>query len=242
MATAAALSETGNERIKPGGNLDQFTAHELNITDLTEEAKAWLDGKAVESPEEAAGLETLLDMARKAAKAADDARTVEKKPHLDAGKAVDAKWKPLTDSATRIADLCKRVLTPWRERVEAERRAEAARIAAEAEEQRQREVEASRIAAQSGSLEDRERADQEAAAAQQAERAAKSAGRAAETKTGLRTVPRAEITDFAAAARFYWKPEHDRFEALVLEFAQRDARAGKRDIPGVTIHLDKKAF
>lgn len=236
-----ALSELGNDRIKPGGNLDPFTAHEINITDLTEEARAWLDGKAVESPEEAAGVETLLDMARKAAKAADDARTAEKKPHLDAGKAVDAKWKPLTDSAARIADLCKRVLTPWREKVEAERVAEAARVAAEAEEQRQREVEASRLAAQSGSLEDRERADQEAAAAQQAERVAKSAEKAAQTGSGLRTVRSLKITDTAALARWLWTHRREDVEAAHAEVAQRIFRSNGPAMDGTMIETTKKA-
>lgn len=242
MSAATALSETGNDRIREGGNLDPFTAHQLNITDLTEEAKTWLDGKAVESPEEAEALETLLDMARKAAKAADDARTVEKKPHLDAGKAVDAKWKPLTDSATRIADLCKRVLTPWREKIEAERRAEAARIAAEAEEQRQREVEASRIAAHSGSLEDRERADQEAAAAQQAERAAKSAGKAASTGLGLRTARTLKITDARALAAWLWTHRREDVETAHADLAQRIFRNGGPAMDGTEIEETKKAI
>lgn len=241
MSAATALSDTGNDRIRDGGNLDPFTAHQINITDLTEEAKVWLDGKAVESPEEAAALDTLLDMARKAAKAADDARTAEKKPHLDAGKAVDAKWKPLTDSATRIADLCKRVLTPWREKVEAERRAEADRIAAEAEAQRQREVEASRLAAQTGSLEDQERADQEAAAAQQAERAAKSAGKAASSSLGLRTVRSLKITDPGALARWLWTHRRDESEAAHAELAQRIFRGGGPAMAGTEIEETKKA-
>jgi len=101
-------------------------------------------------------------MARKAQKAADDARSAAKKPHLDAGKAVDAEWKPLIDAAQRIVDACKKALTPWNIK-EADRKAEEARkAAAEAEAERQAEVEASRAAAATGALSDAEHADQQA--------------------------------------------------------------------------------
>jgi len=242
MSAAAALSETGNDRIHDGANMTPFDAHQLNIDDLTVEAKAWLDGKAVESPEEAEALETLLDMARKAVKAADDARTVEKKPHLDAGKAVDAQWKPLIDAAQRIVDGCKKALTPWNIK-EAERKAEIARKAAEeAEAQRQAEVEATRAASATGTLTDAEQADQQAEAAKQAERVAKAAQKAATSGLGLRTTYRPELTDPKAAIAHYWATRRDDFIALVNDLAAKDVRAGKREIPGFTIIEEKKAF
>lgn len=236
-----ALSDSGNDRIKPGGNQPPaFDAHKANLDDLREEAKAWLDGKAITSPEEAEGLNTLLDIARKATKAADDARADEKKPHLDASKAVDTKWKPIITAGELIVECCKKALTPWNIAEANRKAAEAARARAEAEAEAEAMREAARAA--SGSLSDAEQLAQAEDAAKAAERIAKKAEKSASTGLGLRTVPRAEITDFKAAARFYWEPEHHRFEALVLEFAQRDARAGKRDIPGVTIHFDRKAF
>lgn len=240
---SAVLSVTDNERIAMGGNNPPaFEAHKVNIDDLREEAKVWLDGKAVESAEEAAGLNTLLDLARQAAKAADEARAAEKKPHLDAGKAVDAQWKPIIDAAQRIVDVAKKTLTPWNIK-EAERKAaEAQKAAEEAEAQRQAEVEASRAAAASGSLEDVEQADQQADAAKQAEKIAKKAEKEATSGLGLRTTYRPELTDPKAAIAHYWATRREDFIALVNDLAAKDVRAGKRDIPGFTIHAEQKAF
>lgn len=240
---SAAMSVTENERIVMGGNNPPaFEAHEVNIDDLREEAKVWLDGKAVESADEAAGLNTLLDLARQAAKAADDARTAEKKPHLDAGKAVDAQWKPLIDAAQRIVDVAKKTLTPWNI-AEANRKAEEARKAsAAAEAERQAEVEATRAASASGSLADAEQADQVAEAAKQAEKIAKKAEKEATSGLGLRTTYRPELTDPKAAIAHYWATRREDFIALVNDLAAKDVRAGKREIPGFTIHAEQKAF
>lgn len=240
---SAALSVTENDRIAMGANNPPaLEAHKVNIDDLRAEAEAWLDGKAVESAEEAEGLNMLLDMARKAQKAADDARTAEKKPHLDAGKAVDAQWKPLIDAAQRIVDCAKKALTPWNI-AEANRKAEEARKAAEAAEaERRAEVAATRAAAASGSITDAEQADQQAAAAKQAERVAKQTEKAATSGLGLRTSYRPELTDPKAAIAHYWATRRDDFIALVNELAAKDVRAGKREIPGFTVHAEQKAF
>lgn len=238
--SAAALSETGNDRIAMGANKPTaFEAHQANIDDLREEAKVWLDGKAVSSAEEAEALNTLLDMARKAAKAADDERAAEKKPHLDAGKAVDKQWKPLIDGAEMIANLCKKVLTPWNI-AEAARKAEIARQAQlAADEEKRLAAQAERSAS---TIEEAEQADQIESSAKQATRIAKTAAKEASTGLGLRTVYRAEITDFAAAARFFWQPHHHRFEELVLQIANEQARIVKADMPGIKVIAEQKAF
>jgi len=236
------LSVTGNERIAMGGNnppvIDAFTSH---LADLREEAGAWLEGKAVESADEAAGLNTLLDLARKTAKDADTARADEKKPHLDAGKAVDTKWKPVIDAANRIADCCKVALTPWN--VAEQRRKEAAaalaRADAEAEAEARRQAAAEAV---SGSIEAREQADQIEASAKAAERIAKKAEKEAAGTSRLRTSYRPEVTDLSAAIKHYWAADKEAFSGLVLELADRDVRAGKRSIPGITIHTEQKAF
>ena len=173
-----ALTTTGNDRIKPGGNNPPaFDAHAANIADIREEAGAWLTGETIKSAEEAEAVKLLLDMARKAAKAADDERASEKEPHLTASKAVDAKWKPLITSAQTMADVCKEILTPWNIAEAARKEAEAAVARAAAEAERQAEVEATRAAA--GNIDAREQADQLAASAKQAETIAKRAERAA---------------------------------------------------------------
>jgi hypothetical protein len=238
---SAAMSVTENERITMGGNNPPaFDAHKANIEDLRTEASVWLDGGKIGSADEAAAVKTLLDMARQASKAADDARAAEKKPHLDAGKAVDEAWKPLIKSANTIADVCKQVLTPWNI-AEANRKAaeaEAARVAAEAE--RQAEVEATRAA--SGNIDAREQADQLDASARAAEKIASKAEKAASTGLGLRTTYRPELTDANAAIKHYWGTRREDFIVLVNDLAAKDVRAGKREIPGFTIHAEQKAF
>lgn len=239
--TAKPLSDSGNERIVDGGNAPPaFDAHKANIDDLRTEATAWLDGKAVESAEEAEGISTLIDLARTARDAADDQRAAEKKPHDDASKAVQAKWKPLVDGADRIVKVCLEKVAAWRL---AERdRKEAAAALARAEAEAEAEAATAALQGSSGDLVAREQAEQIVESAKMAGKVASKAEKAATKGNGLRTTFRAQITDFAAAARHYWQPEHDRFEALVLELAQRDVTAGRRDIPGVTAIPEHKAI
>lgn len=237
----AALSETGNERIAMGANNPPvFDAHRANIDDLRSEAEVWLDGKAVETAEEAEGLNTLLDMARKAAGAAEKQKLAETKPLRDQVTAINAEWKKLIDTADRIVAGCKKALTPWNEKEKARKEAEAAR----AESERQAEIEALRVAREQsdGSLADAEQIDQLEASVKQASKAAKAADKAASTGLRLRTTYRAEITDFAAAARFFWTPHHHRFEQLVQEIADEQARIVKADMPGVKVIAEQKAF
>jgi hypothetical protein len=58
-------------------------------------------------------------------KEAEAAHAVEKRPHLEAGRQVDAKWKPIIEKARAAADRLRAALTPWLKRLEKERRADA---------------------------------------------------------------------------------------------------------------------
>jgi hypothetical protein len=239
--TVEALSDSGNDRIVDGGNAPPaFDAHKANIDDLRTEATVWLDGQAVTTAEEAEGLTTLIDLARIARDAADAQRVAEKKPHDDASKAVQAKWKPLVDGAQRILDVCLEKVAAWR--VAERDRKEAAAALARAEAEAEAEAATAALQGSAGDLVAREQAEQVVESAKMAGKVASKAEKAATKGNGLRTFYRAQITDFAAAARHYWQPEHDRFEALVLEFAQRDVTAGRRDIPGVTAIPEHKAI
>ena len=66
--------------------------------------------------------------------------------------------------------------------------------------------------------------------------------KAASTGLGLRTSYRAEITDFAVAARHFWQPHHHRFEELVLQIANEQARIVKADMPGIKVIAEQKAY
>jgi len=238
----AALSTTGNERIAMGANSPPvFDAHKANVDDLAVEARDWLDGSTVTTAEEAEVVSTLMDMARKAKAAGDAARLEETKPHRALVTKINAAWETqIIGPASLILECCSKALTPYNVAEQAHKDAEIARRAEEAAAERQREVEATRAAG--SDLSAREEADQLAASAAQAERALKAAVKDAKGKTGIRTTYTAEVTDFACAARHFWQPYHDRFEALVLTIAQEQVRAGKRQIPGITVHEEKKAI
>ncbi len=87
----------------------------------------------IQTDAEAAQAALLIDREVKARKAAETARTTEKKPHLDAAKEVDDCWKPVTETYQKAVLTVKALVLDWnkreRERIAAEQ--EAARIEAE---------------------------------------------------------------------------------------------------------------
>lgn len=237
--TTAELSVTGNDRIVMGGNLTPFDAAKIEIDDLYEEARAWLDGSEIASEDEEKAVDQLLDMARAAFKKADAARKVENEP-FDTGKAaVQAKYKPVLSRAELISEACKARLTPWRAKVEAEKRAKAQAAAEEAEKLRREAEEA--IRASAGNIEEREKAEEALALAKEADAFAARKQKQAETGLGLRTTYRAELTDGAAAARHYWNERRADCEAFFSSLAAADVRGGKRSIPGFNVIEEKKA-
>lgn len=239
MTAAIALSETGNDRIHDGANMTPFDAHQVNVEDLRNEAAAWLDGAEVTSSEEAEAIDLLIKMARSARDEADKARAAEKKPHDDEAKAVQAKWKPLVDTADRVLKVCLEKVGSWRIAEAQRKEAEAARARAEAEAERLAEVEATRAAG--GNLEAREQADQQAVAAKQAEKVATKAEKAAQTGLGLRTVRALKITDTRALAAWLWKHRREDAETAHADLAQRIFRNGGPAMDGTEIEETKKA-
>ena len=211
-----------------------FEAWSLHIEDLFALANGI--GPASNDEQEAA-LDALLDDFRKAKKSADGERAAEKKPHDDAAKAVQAKWKPLIDRCDIGLDHVRKALTPYRE---AKQRAkdEAAR---RAREQAEAEAKAAQAAFQSDDLEDRLEAEAKLAAAKKLEQQANKLDR---QSNGLRTVWDAEITDSKAALLHYLKVQPDAFQALIQSLADKDARneATRRDIPGVKFNERKVAL
>lgn len=214
-----------------------FEAWSLHIEDLFKLVSDTTAGGTVQNDEQEAALDALLDDFRKARKAADTERAAEKKPHDDAAKAVQVRWKPLLDKCDMAAEEIKRLLTPYRT---AKQRAkdEAARKARE-------EAEAKAAAAQealrqSDDLEARFAAEVEL---KQAKKLEAVANRIDRTATGLRTYWEAEITDRKAALLHYLKEQPEMFALLIQDLADKDARneATRRDIPGVIFHERKKA-
>lgn len=234
------MNSIGHNRATP------FDLAQESVETLRIEAGNWLDGAAVETQEQADALAKLLDMARQTRKGVDEARVLEKKPHDDAAKAVQARFKPLLESCDRVAVSLKEAIAPWLERLEAERRAEAERLRKEAEAKAaaaQAAIEDNRAAdlthaeARDAAIEEAKRAEAVAKKAAGAKAHAKGGGRA----IGLRTRKVAEVTDAREAARHFWKECPDRFNELLQKLAQEQINAGRTNIPGVTVREERSA-
>lgn len=100
---------------------------EDRIAASIETAEAWLD-KVGEIGDTATGDQCANMRAALLAliKDADAQRDAEKRPHLEAGRAVDAKWRPVIDGCKAVADRLRAALTPWLRKLEDEKRARAA--------------------------------------------------------------------------------------------------------------------
>lgn len=176
-------------------------------------------------------------------KEADAQRETEKRPHDEAAKAVQQKWKPLIDEATDAAEELRAGLTTWMT-------AEERRLAAE----RQEKWEAERRAADAARKEaEAQRAKMMADDPIQAltspepetppappppEPVKVNAGGQRGRASGLRTVTRYVVTDHAAALAFFASSED--VKMIVAKLAERAAKAGV-DVPGVTKQIEKVA-
>jgi hypothetical protein len=219
-----------------GGNSPPAdAAFALHIDDLFTMLSDTLAGGVIDSDEKDAAIDSLLDDFRKAAKDSDKARADEKRPHDDAAKAVQEKWKPIITKAERGALACKDALTPWRTKKQ--------RIADEAARKAREEADAKQKAAQealkqSDDLASRFEAEQQL---EQSKKLTARANRIDRAPTGLRTSWEAEITDRGAALRFYLKDQPQEFMALIERLAATDARMTRRPVPGIVYHERKKA-
>lgn len=223
-----------------------FEKAEAEILGLFDEAKHWLDGQGVQNEKDAEGVSKLLDMIRKAKKAADDARVEEKRPHDEAAKEVQERYKPLLTRCDLAADAAKKALAPYLAKIEAEKRAKAEAARREAEEKARAAQEAIR-AAQLTDLAAREKAEEMIQAAKKAEAAANRAEKdKAHAKGGARAVTlrktwKPVLKDAREAARHYWQTRQPELEAFFLSLAEKDVRAGQQDIPGFEIIEEKVA-
>jgi hypothetical protein len=217
-----------------------FDAIQVHVQDLVETAKGFLDGSGVTTQAEADAVSKLMDEGRKASKAADNARADEKRPHDEAGKAVQAKFKPLIESADRVVTICKQALAPFLMAQEAEKQrvAEVARAVAEAK--LQAAVAAAR-AAHTTDLEAQEKAAELEKEASKANTLAKRAeadkahGNGGSRAATLRTSYRPVMVDGVKAARWAWNERREECETFFLSLAVVAVREGRHGIPGFAI-------
>lgn len=218
-------------------------AFSMAVDDLYAEAANFVDGAPVETQGQADALAKIITDAKAIRKDADAARKVEKQPHDDAGKAVQAKWVPVLTKADDVIAAVQKPLTAWlqaqeveQQRIAAEARAEADRLAAEA-------VAAART---SGSLESltatRELQDAAVKAGKRAKftEKAKTHVQGGGRAIGLRTYWEASLTDSAAALKWARETHPEQLREFLRELAGKAVNAGAREIPGFTIDQQRK--
>jgi hypothetical protein len=225
-----------------------FEAVKVHIEDLLAEAYNWADGTTVETEEQANEASRLIDDLNKAAKAAEEARVAEKKPLDDAIAEIQTRFNvyiadrknKTPGKVWKAIDALKASVKPYLDRLKAEQEA-----AAEAA--RQAAIEAQRIAteaaraAQASDLAAQDAAEELVLAAKRAEATAKQVEAAkpqlhgGDRAMGLRKTYTPEIADKKVAMLHYMRDQPAEFEALVMQLAWRDVRAGKRQIPGIRV-------
>lgn len=94
--------EEVNDRAVIGNNRSPFDLVQEKIDELYDEAGNWLDGEPISSEEQAGEVQKLLRKIQAAAKEADTARKDEAKPHDDAKAAIQEKYNPLIGKTTKV--------------------------------------------------------------------------------------------------------------------------------------------
>ncbi len=218
-----------------GNNPPADAAFGLHVDSLFTLLSDSLAGGEVSTDEQEAAIDAILDDFRKASKDADKARVVENKPFDDGKKAVQAKWKPIIEKADRGATACKEALTPYRTIKQNAKDAAAKKAREEAEAIAKAAQEALREA---DDLEAKYAAETQL---EHAQKLAATANKIDRSATGLRTYYEAEIVDRKAALLHYLARSPERFEALIQQLADEDARGARAPVPGIVFHERKKA-
>lgn len=228
------MSEIGHNGGPP---LDAFTAIKISIEDLYELAQGALTGSEIKNDDQAEQIEQLKKDIKKAAAEAEISRKAEKQPHLDAGKAVDDKYKPVIERAKLAAKVAADALTPYllakqaeRERIALEKQKEAERLAEEA---RKKFTESAPT-----DLDMRQEAEE---AAQLAKKAMAVSNKIDREATGLRTYWMYEINDFRALLKWVMHNHPDDLKEFLNDYVKGLVNRGARDITGVNIYSERRA-
>ena len=213
----------GHNNPPEDGEQDDHARLQAEFEALKKEAEPLLGAK-VETQDQAekhAAVAKALDgLANKAEKL----RKAEKQPHLDAGKAVDNKWRDLANDPKAEAKKVKRTLDEYIREQDRIKREEADRLRREAMEQAKRS-------------DDQDSVVQKMAEAQALD-SQKTAIGTSGVKVRMRTVVDAVITDYDAA--FMALKDRQEMKELVQSLANRAVRSGV-DLPGVQRHEREEA-
>lgn len=211
-------------------------AFAMAINDLFAEAKNFLDGQPIENQQQADALGDILTGMKELVRDAEKTRKAEKQPHIDAGKAVDDRWKAVKAPAELTIAEATKPLTVWR--------TEQQRIADEKAKRLREEAAADLARAQAAresatSLEDAEHAEAILKGATIAQRTANKIDRA---PTGLRTTWDAQVLDYGALLKWMKAKRQDDLMEFLNTFAQRNVEIAKAgNMPGVVAQQIRKA-
>lgn len=204
------------------GEVDEAEA----IKDQISAALAGLDAyRLIKDDGTAVKALSLRNRLNELSKSADKIREDQKKPHLEAGKAIDAKWQPLVKSAKAGADKVRDAIGAWEtEKLQAERKRQA-EIAAE-----QARIAAEKAASEQQADGEVMEAEAPAAPVETVPASIKPTyGKAASVQ--VKTVVK-DVTDWSALA--VYMAAHPEVQDLLRKLAQRALDAGRTNIPGIT--------
>lgn len=233
--TYAAFVETGNwpDSIEPlatiGDNSQNLAPHEAieaQINELEDNWRRWFKSlrNGISNDDEDAKSDNYAKKLAELKTKAEDTRTTEKKPHLEAGRQIDATWKPIVDKADAVK---KAVLAPTLQY----RKDKADRIRREREAEIERQREENRKAAEAARA-----ANPDVKAAPVAPVILPPA-----PKTGLRKVKVVQIHDLAALAAKIAAlgTPHPDFLEVCTKIARKWLDAGV-EVPGATLEIEER--
>lgn len=195
------------------------------IQEAIAQAENWLKDREITTTQDADKAAGFQQKLAALSKQADKERTAEKKPHLDAGRAVDAAYKPLIDNPKGTIANLKAALTTFL-RAEQKRKDEEARKAqieaakkiAEAEKIKADEEKKNLTAREEKIIREAETATIEQAPVKV------SAGATTGRKVSLRKVTKGKITDYEKLLMAL--RDREEMKTLVQSLANRAAKAG----------------
>ncbi len=214
----------------------------MALEEVRVEAGNFLDGEPIENQGQADAVGMIMASARDIKRDADKARKEDKQPHLEAGKAVDAAYKPVIVKADDILKAAQQPLSVWLAKIEREQELERQKAREEAQRKEQEAIEGQRKA--QGDIEAVEAArakQKEAEAAQKLVRKAEKAKpnvAGSARSIGLRTHTVAVVENYRDL--LLWVAEHDKpaLDGFLDAYA---AKSAPQKLPGVRLETTRSA-
>lgn len=236
------------EEVAPAKGTMSWDAIKAHMDDLLTEAHNWADGEAIDNQAKADEIGKLRQQLQDAASLADEARVVEKKPHDDAAQKVQDRYNvyiaPLKNKkpgsiSSAVAALGS-LLTPWLNKLEADKKAREDAARKIAEDAQAVAIEARRSAIGTGDLGAMTEADSLLDAAEEASKLLRNVenekvqAKGEHRAIGLRSKWIAKLRDGEGgkALTHYARTQPDRVRAFLQVLADEDVKAGTRPVDG----------